>query len=378
MKVSLDLAGEGARLERRDADRAEARLVEDDREAVHLAPEQRLHRLGRHVARREAGAAGGEDDVDRRDRRPRPRPGRGSPRPRRRRSPGRRARGRPPSSRSASRPPGRVGLLGRACRRRSAPRSAADGRSGSRLFRASLAPPRAVGTVVLASARSSASPPARPRASRTPRRSSAGPSDSRPPRTRRGDARRRRRRRRSSRPGATAPQRWTIRTALIVEALAAPPRAISSSERLGQPRMVIEEQPLDRLAVRRRAARARPTKLTTAPSPARPAMNSASSSLGRERAIGEASRTPSQPPDSGGRKATSWCGRTRALFGDDRLVDAGAHAPGRHRPPPSRISASQLGDRAAAGCGSVQLDLAAEALGEPAEKEYLHRASLLP
>jgi hypothetical protein len=38
--------------------------VEDDREPVHLAPEQRPDRLGRDVARREAGAAGGENDVD--------------------------------------------------------------------------------------------------------------------------------------------------------------------------------------------------------------------------------------------------------------------------------------------------------------------------
>ena len=59
----VDLPGEGARLQRRQADRAEARLVEEDRESVHLAAEQRLDRFGRDVARREAGAAGGDDDV---------------------------------------------------------------------------------------------------------------------------------------------------------------------------------------------------------------------------------------------------------------------------------------------------------------------------
>jgi hypothetical protein len=37
--------------------------VEDGREAVHLPPEERLHRLRRDVARSEAGAAGGQDDV---------------------------------------------------------------------------------------------------------------------------------------------------------------------------------------------------------------------------------------------------------------------------------------------------------------------------
>lgn len=35
------------------------------REPVHLAPQQRPHRLGRVVARGKAGAAGGEDDLDR-------------------------------------------------------------------------------------------------------------------------------------------------------------------------------------------------------------------------------------------------------------------------------------------------------------------------
>ena len=35
-----------------------------DGEAVHLAAEQGLHRFGRHVARREAGAAGADDQVD--------------------------------------------------------------------------------------------------------------------------------------------------------------------------------------------------------------------------------------------------------------------------------------------------------------------------
>src|SRR5687768_4828111 len=58
-----DLPGAGAGLERGEPDRAEARLVEDDREAMHLAPEERPHRLRGQVARREAGAAGGEDDV---------------------------------------------------------------------------------------------------------------------------------------------------------------------------------------------------------------------------------------------------------------------------------------------------------------------------
>ena len=43
--------------------------MEDLRKAVHALLEQRLERLGRHVAAGEAGAAGGDDDVDVPDRR---------------------------------------------------------------------------------------------------------------------------------------------------------------------------------------------------------------------------------------------------------------------------------------------------------------------
>src|SRR5688572_28478443 len=61
----LDLPGAGPGLQRGDPDRSEAGLMEDSREALHLPPEERLHRLRGQVARGEARASGGEDDVHR-------------------------------------------------------------------------------------------------------------------------------------------------------------------------------------------------------------------------------------------------------------------------------------------------------------------------
>src|SRR5262249_12627690 len=58
-------AGGGAGLDRRGADLAEADPQAVPREGLRLLPEQRLDRLRRHVAAGEAGAAGGDDHVDR-------------------------------------------------------------------------------------------------------------------------------------------------------------------------------------------------------------------------------------------------------------------------------------------------------------------------
>ena len=55
-----------AGLDRRGADLGVAHHQEQGREAVHALLEQRLDRLRRHVAAGEAGAAGGDDHVDRR------------------------------------------------------------------------------------------------------------------------------------------------------------------------------------------------------------------------------------------------------------------------------------------------------------------------
>src|SRR3954453_23138224 len=51
-------------LDRRRADLGVAQHVERDRKAVHALLEQRLDRLRRDVAPGEAGAAGGDDDID--------------------------------------------------------------------------------------------------------------------------------------------------------------------------------------------------------------------------------------------------------------------------------------------------------------------------
>ena len=83
MKVALATPAGRARLDRRRADLVVGDAVKNLREAVHALFEQRLQRLRRDVAAGEAGAAGGDDDVDRPGRRSRRAPWRGSS-PRRR------------------------------------------------------------------------------------------------------------------------------------------------------------------------------------------------------------------------------------------------------------------------------------------------------
>ena len=134
---------------------------------------------------------------------------------------------RPPSScpasisRSASRLPDLSRLLGRACRRRSAPRSAADGKSGSRLFPASSQLQRArSGGHRLRSARSSCEPSTAFLAlpedgfGLQPVHQIVG-------RLERGAAMRARPRAAKTigSPGGTSPQRWTTRTPIDFEPL---------------------------------------------------------------------------------------------------------------------------------------------------------------
>src|SRR5207245_2838377 len=57
-------AGGGAALDRRGADLGVAQHVKGDRETIHPLFEQRLDRLGRHVAARKTGAAGSDDGID--------------------------------------------------------------------------------------------------------------------------------------------------------------------------------------------------------------------------------------------------------------------------------------------------------------------------
>ena len=61
---AVDQAGQGPRLQGREADRLVADQVEDHREAVDPLSNSGLDRLGRDVAAGEAGAAGGDDGVD--------------------------------------------------------------------------------------------------------------------------------------------------------------------------------------------------------------------------------------------------------------------------------------------------------------------------
>src|SRR5262249_2650746 len=59
-----DNTGGGARLHRRSADLLVTHHVKDGRESFHALLEQRLERLGRHVAASKAGAAGGDDHIN--------------------------------------------------------------------------------------------------------------------------------------------------------------------------------------------------------------------------------------------------------------------------------------------------------------------------
>ncbi len=63
-KHPADNAGQGARLQGGQADGLIADHVEHHRKALDGLVEQGLHRLGRHVAAGQAGAAGGDDGVN--------------------------------------------------------------------------------------------------------------------------------------------------------------------------------------------------------------------------------------------------------------------------------------------------------------------------